>query len=73
MFKNLEDAKIYMPPEIYEFIKYLDYKTFDITRLDNNKDVWNIVKNEFGIKILYKGKSIKKLNWYERLKVMLNV
>lgn len=73
MFKNLEDAKMYMPPEIYEFIQHLDFKTYEITRQDNNKENWHIIKSEIGISVFYKGKSVKKINWYERLKVMLSV
>lgn len=67
MFKNIQQAKKYIPSEIYELINHIEFDEFLLKRPDNQGDVWKIIKNEKGIDIYFEGKQVKKLNWWERL------
>ena len=46
MFKNIQQAKKYIPAEIYELIKHIEFDEFLLKRPDNKGDVWKIIKNE---------------------------
>ena len=49
MFKTIEETKMYLPPEIYELIKCLEFDEFIIRQHDLNNDNWIIIKNKTGI------------------------
>ena len=68
MFKNIQQAKKYIPTEIYELINHIEFDEFLLKRPDNKGDVWKIIKNEKGIDIYFEGKQVKKLNWWERFR-----